>query len=138
MTAPSSFAFFHSGSEASSASATPLTLLNTIAPGRPRSFIARSSSITDAAGSLSGSVASAVKRPARSRTTRANASLIVARHRDGDVRRFDVRARRRERDHLLVDAMFFEHAFAVVEVAMARHQDVVVARIMQARVASAS
>jgi hypothetical protein len=50
-------------------------LLKTIAPGNPRSFIARSSSRTDSTGSFNGSVASDVK-CLRRRTSRANASLI--------------------------------------------------------------
>jgi hypothetical protein len=59
----------------------------------------------------------------------------VLRHLDGRRRLFEVRARRGERDHLLVDAVFLQHAFAEVEIAMAGHEDVVVARIMQPRIA---
>src|SRR5688572_24140551 len=43
-------------------------------------------------------------------------------------------ARGRERQHLARDAMLIEHAFAVVEVAVARNENVVVARVMQTRV----
>ena len=61
--------------ELMSSSPVPFTLLNTIAPGRPSVFIARSNSVTEAAGSLSGSVASD-RKCWRSFTAAANALLM--------------------------------------------------------------
>jgi len=45
-----------------------------------------------------------------------------------------VRSRRRERDYLRVDAFSLEHALAILDVAMALNRDVVVTRIMNARI----
>ncbi len=101
----------------------------------PSSVTARVSSVTDAAGSFSGSVASDEKRGERSRTILANAS-------------FTSRAKRTARSggstcvpgvvnvmHLRVDAFLLEHALAIRDVAMSAHGDVVVAGIVQARIA---
>src|SRR5258707_1134671 len=74
-TAPRRSATLYMASKRASASATPLTLPNSIAPRNPSWVMARSNSAADAAGSLSGSVASAVNRAPRSRTTAANASF---------------------------------------------------------------
>ena len=50
-------------------------------------------------------------------------------------RRLDVRPRRGQRDDLHVDAVLVEHAGAIGEIAMAADGDVVVARVVQDRVA---
>ena len=54
-------------------------------------------------------------------------------HHHGSRWLFEMGAGRREGDHLLVDTVLPEHAFAVVQVAMAGHQDVVVAGVMDVR-----
>ncbi len=73
-----SFAYSYSGQKRSSASATPLTLLKSIAPGSPSCSCARRSSTSDAAGSFSGSVANAPNRGLRSATIRAKSSFTPA------------------------------------------------------------
>jgi hypothetical protein len=59
----------------------------------------------------------------------------MPRHLDRGCRRLEVCARCRERDDLFVDAVFLQHALAVVEITMTRNENVVVARIMQAWIA---
>jgi hypothetical protein len=54
---------------------------------------------------------------------------------DRDLRRLDVRARRRERDDLRVHVMLVEHVLPVRDVAMPANHHVVVARVMHDRVA---
>ncbi len=49
--------------------------------------------------------------------------------------RFHVRPGSRQRNHLHVDAVFCEFAFAKIDVAMPAHRDVVIAGIMQPRIA---
>src|SRR3972149_4031684 len=112
-TAPSSLAFWYSGQNASSARAVPLTLLNSMAPGRPNCRTARSSSATEAGTSLSGSVARAVNRWGR---------------RPG--RLFNVGSGSGEREHLQVHTLLLDHLLPVPDVAMAAHGDVVVPRVM--------
>ena len=79
--------------------------------------MARSSSIVDAAGSFSGSVASAEKRRPLAHHPR---KRVVDHPRpfDGDLEGFDVHARCGEREHLRIDGMFVEHALPVVDVAV--------------------
>src|SRR5438876_5830502 len=48
-----------------------------------------------------------------------------------------MRARRREAEHLPINAMLVQHGLAISDVAMTAHSDVVVARVMQNRVAVA-
>ena len=106
-----------------------------MAPGSPCSFMARSSSATDAAGSLSGSVASAEKCFERSLAILPMQSLTSRAHCSGERRPLDVHAGRGEGDDLLGDAELVEHVLAVVDVAVAPDDDVVVAGIVHARVA---
>ena len=89
----------------------------------------------DAAGSLSGSVASAVKRGERSAIDAREGVVHKAREAHGAVGRLDVRAGRRERDDLRVHALLLEHGLPVRDVAMAAHRDVVVTGIVNARIA---
>ena len=134
-TAPYASAASYSGQKRWSASATPFTLLNSIAPGRRSSSIARRNSVTDAAGSLSGSVASAENRGPRSAMIFANASFTSFASVSGVRRRLDVRPGRRERDDLRVHAFLLEHLLAVRDVAMPGDRDVVVAGVVDVRVA---
>ena len=135
MTAPSSFAFFHSGSNTGSARATWFTLLNTIAPGSPSCFIARSSSIGAAVGSFRGSVASAEKRPRPLANDRRKGVVHPPSQIPGEFRCLDVHAGRGERQELRPDAVLVEHLRAVVDVPMATDEDVVVARVVHAGIA---
>ncbi len=101
----------------------------------PSVVTARVSSATDAAGSQSGSVASDAKRGERSLHDLRERVVHEAREADGALGRLDVRAGRRERDHLRVDAFLLEHVLAIRDVAMPAHRDVVVARIVETRIA---
>ncbi len=67
----------------------------------------------------------------------ANSSLTRRARRTDCGRLLVVHARRGEGQHLPVHAVFVEHAFAEVEVAVAGDEDVVVARVMQPRIAVA-
>ena len=114
-------------------------MLKTIAPGSPSVVIARSSSATDARRIVERQrrERGEASRDAR-RTTRANASLTVRAQRDRDLWRFDVDARRREGQELRRDAVLVQDPLPVVDVAVPGDEDVVVARVVHARIAVAS
>src|SRR5262249_46994978 len=101
--------------------------------------MARSSSVAAALGSQSGRVASGTKRPGRSARTRAKASLVILASvaATAGASAWGPGAGGGERDHLRVHAELVEHRLPVGDVAVAAHHDVVVARVVDDRVARA-
>ena len=69
-------AFSYRGQKRSSAKATPLALLKSMHPLKPSS-VTRSNSVSDAAASFSGNVASAAKRSERSEAISSSASFTL-------------------------------------------------------------
>ena len=111
----------------------PLMLLKTITPRNLSCSMARRSSATDAAGSQSGKRGKRRRRRPRLSADDAGKSVI---HESAPAGRrcaaFYVCAGRGESDDLRVNAGLVQDLFAIFNVAMAGHGDVVVARIMQA------
>src|SRR5262249_1472708 len=107
----------------------------TMAPRKWSCSMARRNSAPDAAGSLRGSVASAANLPFFSVTPGREGVLPRGAQPAGGGRFFHVRAGGGQGDDLGINSLLAEHLLAVIDVAMATHRHVVVAGIVQPRIA---